>query len=67
MQIYNSGCRGSFGNNYKCTSVMRGIVKDFVTNETYVSTSNLDEGIKPEEFKYYCDMSNMLSCIRKSA
>ena len=23
MQIYNSGCRGSFGNNYKCTSVMR--------------------------------------------
>ena len=57
MQIYNSGCRGSFGNNYKCTSIMRGIVKDFVTGETYVSTSNLDEGIKPEEFKYYCDLS----------
>lgn len=23
MQIYDSGCRGSFSNNYKCTSVMR--------------------------------------------
>jgi len=57
MQIYDSGCRGSFGNNYKCTSVMRGIVKDFVTGQTYVSTTNLDEGIKPDEFKYYCDMS----------
>lgn len=57
MQIYDSGCRGSFGNNYKCTSIMRGVVKDFVTGESYISTTNLDEGIKPEEFKYYCDMS----------
>lgn len=57
MQIYDSGCRGSFGNNYKCTSVMRGVVKDFVTGESYISTSNLDEGIRPDEFKYYCDMS----------
>lgn len=57
MQIYDSGCRGSFDNNYKCTSVMRGAVKDFVTGETYISTTNLDEGIKPDEFKYYCDMS----------
>jgi hypothetical protein len=57
MQIYDSGCRGSFDNNYKNTSIMRGAVKDFVTNESYISTSNLDEGIKPEEFKYYCDMS----------
>ena len=23
MQIYDSKCRGSYGNNYKCTSVMR--------------------------------------------
>lgn len=57
MQIYNSGCRGSFDNNYKCTSVIRGAIKDFVTGETYISTSNLDEGIRPDEFKYYCDMS----------
>lgn len=58
MQIYNSGCRGSFGNNYKNTSIMRGIVKDFADpTKSYVSTTNLDEGIKPEEFKYYCDMS----------
>jgi len=57
MQIYDSGCRGSFGNNFKNTSVIRGAVKDFVTGEVYISTTNLDEGIKPEEFKYYCDMS----------
>lgn len=58
MQIYNSGCRGSFNNNYKNTSIVRGVVKDFVDpSKSYVSKSNLDEGIKPEEFKAYCDMS----------
>lgn len=34
-----------------------GAIKDFVTGETYISTTNLDEGITPDEFKYYCDMS----------
>lgn len=57
MQIYNSKCRGSFNNNYKNCSIMRGAVKDFVTGETTISTSNLDEGIRPDEFKSYCDMS----------
>lgn len=58
MQIYNSGCRGSFDNNYKNTSIMRGVVKDFADpSKVFVSKTNLDEGIKPEEFKYYCDMS----------
>lgn len=58
MQIYDSGCRGSFGNNYKNTSIMRGIVKDFVDpSKSYVSTTSLDEGITPDDFKYYCDMS----------
>ena len=36
---------------------MMGAIKDFVTGETYISTTNLDEGITPDEFKYYCDMS----------
>jgi len=58
MQIYDSGCRGSFGNNYKNTSIMRGTMKDFVDpSKSYISTSNLDEGIKPEEFEHYCNLS----------
>jgi len=58
MQIYDSGCRGSFGNNYKNTSIIRGAMKDFADpSKTFISTTSLDEGIIPSEYKYYCDMS----------
>ena len=58
MQIYDSGCRGSFGNNYKNTSIMRGAIKNFADpSDVKISLTSLDEGIKPEDFKYYCDMS----------
>jgi len=58
MQIYDSGCRGSFGNNYKNTSIMRGAIKNFADpSDNKISLTSLDEGIKPEDFKYYCDMS----------
>lgn len=58
MQIYSSGCRGSFGNNYKNCSIMRGVVTDFVDpSKVSISTSNLDEGFTPKDFKGYCDLS----------
>ena len=58
MQIYSSGSRGSFGNNYKNSSIMRGVIKDFADDkEMKISASSLEEGIKPEEIAAYSNMA----------
>jgi len=57
MIIYDSGS-GKFGNNYKNTTVMRGAipVSDSNFSKFNISTSNLCEGIEPEEMDRYADI-----------
>lgn len=57
MQIYDCGAKGDFTNNYKNTSVMRGCVKDFADpSKVRISTSSLEEGIKPDEISVYANI-----------
>jgi hypothetical protein len=64
-QIYASGARGSFGNNYKNTSLMRGAVKNLANpDQVHVSMSSLMDGIPPEEIEYYADIITQASFSR---
>ena len=57
MDIYDSGSRGSFGNNYKLTAIIRGANKNFANpSEIRISKSNLEEGIDPKELHMYGDI-----------
>lgn len=57
MQIYDSGGRGSYGNNYKNTSLMRGGIKNMANpDKISVSTASLVDGIPPDEIATYADM-----------
>jgi len=58
MDIYNSGGRGKFGNNYKNTSVMRGAIANNSEPGKYtVSLDNLIDGIPKEEYDAYADIA----------
>ena len=48
-EIYESGCKGDFNNNYKVNSVMRGTTKNLGTGESEVMLSNLMDGSTPAE------------------
>lgn len=65
MEIYDSGGRGNFGNNYKQTSIARGVVKP-VSNpdDLYVSMSSLSDGIPPEDLHIYADVLTSASLSR---
>lgn len=57
MDIYDSGSRGSFGNNYKMTAVSRGVVPSLSNpDEINVSMASLEDGIPPEERYIYADV-----------
>lgn len=57
IQLYDSGSRGGFGNNYKQSSVMRGIIKPVDPSADWsFSSSSLVEGIPPEELYAYADI-----------
>lgn len=49
MDLYNSGARGSFDNNYKNIAVIKGPVYNPVTNKYDFVSSNFMEGIKKDE------------------
>lgn len=64
-EIYESGARGSFGNNFKNTSIMRGPIKNLANPDSVkISTHSLDEGIPPEELPYYADLLTQASFQR---
>jgi hypothetical protein len=51
MDIYNSGAKGSFGNNFKNLFVMKGIIRDPDPTKGYdVCMSNYIDGIKKEDY-----------------
>ena len=54
--LFNSGARGSIGNNFKNMFVWRGVTRNpdpDSKNEYKVATSNYMDGIKPEEYALY--------------
>jgi hypothetical protein len=53
MDLYKSGARGSFGNNFKNISVMKGPVFNPTTGGFDVVESNFMEGIRKEELPTY--------------
>ena len=53
MDLYASGARGSFGNNYKTVSVMKGPVFNPTTGKFDVVNSNFMEGIRKEDIPIY--------------
>lgn len=65
MEIYNSGSRGSFDNNYKQTAIARGVIRS-VSNpdEIYVSMDSLSDGINPDEIYKYADLLTSASYSR---
>lgn len=63
--LYECGARGSFSNNYKNTSVMRGVIRSLADpNDILVSTASLEEGIPPEELYAYADILTQASASR---
>lgn len=55
MDIYNSGANASFNNNYKSMFVMKGPVKDNMTGETNVISSNYSDGMEKEDLHSHFD------------
>lgn len=53
LDLYNSGARGSFGNNYKNIAVMRGPTPNPGTGGFDISQSNFMEGIKKDELHIF--------------
>lgn len=55
--IYDSGARGSFGNNYKNSVLMRGGIKNFTNpNEFYISLDSLVDGIGKQDFDKFANI-----------
>jgi hypothetical protein len=53
MDLYKSGARGSFGNNFKTISVMKGPVFNPSSGEFDILKTNYMEGIRKEEIPAY--------------
>jgi len=68
MDIYNSGSRGSFGNNYKNVNIFRGLIPDVVDpSKMHVSSASLSEGIPPEEQTLYANIATIGASSRALA
>ncbi|QXN67831.1 hypothetical protein FPHOBKDP_00077 [Listeria phage LPJP1] len=65
MDIYDSGSRGSFNNNFKQTAVARGVTKSYADpNDVRVSMASLDDGIPPDELYQYAEIITSASASR---
>ena len=65
MDIYRSGSRGSWSNNYKMTAISRGPIKSVSDpTEIGISMSSLEEGIPEEERHMYADILTQASFSR---
>lgn len=49
LDLYNSGARGSFGNNYKNINVMKGPIFDPITGKFKIIEKNFLEGIERDD------------------
>ena len=55
MDLYNSGSKASFDNNFKNMFVMKGSIKDVSTGKFVTSMDNFMDGVSKEDYKYYAD------------
>ena len=58
LDMFLSGARGTIGNNFKNMFVMKGAIKDPDPNakhKYHIATSNLVDGIKPEEYSLFAN------------
>ena len=58
VDIFLSGAKGSWGNNFKNLFIMKGIVKNSdpnAKNKYRIVTSNLIDGVSPEEYAIVAD------------
>ena len=53
MDLYNSGARGKFSNNYKAISVIKGPIMNPTTGKWDFVSSNFIEGINKDEIHVY--------------
>jgi hypothetical protein len=68
MEIYDSGCRGDFNNNFKNTVLMRGSIMDFADpSHLMTSTASLEEGIPKRDFSKYANIMTAASYSRSMA
>ena len=57
LDIYESGSRGSFENNFKLTALIRGANKNFANpSEIRIAKSSLADGIDPKELYMFGDI-----------
>lgn len=49
MDLYNSGARGSLGNNYKNLNLIRGPIFNNITNKYDIITTSLSEGLQKKD------------------
>ena len=57
MDLFDSGARGSFDNNFKNVAIMRGAIrKSDDPSQITVSTASLEEGIPADELPAYADL-----------
>lgn len=55
MQLYRSGARGSFGNNYKNMNIVKGAIANPAKGRFDIVESNLMNGIRKEEIPIYAN------------
>lgn len=55
MELYESGSKASFDNNYSSLYVMKGPIVDTSTGKYAIATGNYCEGIPKKEFHMYAD------------
>ena len=56
LDMYSSGARGSFGNNFKNMFIMKGAIKDPDPLKGYsIATSNYMDGISKEEYTIFAN------------
>lgn len=68
MEIYESGARGSYKNNYKNLNIFRGLVPSMEDPTKFnVSTASLYDGIPPEEQDIYANIATLGSSSRAIA
>ena len=55
LDSYTSGSRASIGNNFKNIYVMKGAIRDPITNEFNIATSCYADGMSPEEYHIFAN------------
>ena len=55
FDLYKSGAKMSFENNYKCSAIMKGAVKNNVTGKYHIITNNYVEGVKVKDYSAFAD------------